>query len=61
MPLKEERESRSYGHYKLDMSKAYERVEWGFLQGMMVKMGFNQKWVDLIMECISSVSYYYEW
>lgn len=42
---------------KLDMSKAYERVEWSFVQGMLLKLGFQQSWVDLILECISSVSY----
>lgn len=42
---------------KLDMSKAYDRVEWDFLRDMMVKLGFRDSWADLIMKCIKSVSY----
>ena len=42
---------------KLDMMKAYDRVEWSFLEQMMLKLGFDPGWIEMIMECVSSVSY----
>ncbi|KAL0433399.1 UNVERIFIED_CONTAM: hypothetical protein Slati_2674200 [Sesamum latifolium] len=42
---------------KLDISKAYDRVEWCFLERVMVRLGFHQRLVSLIMTCVSSVSF----
>uniref|UniRef100_A0A803PV25 Reverse transcriptase domain-containing protein n=1 Tax=Cannabis sativa TaxID=3483 RepID=A0A803PV25_CANSA len=42
---------------KLDMAKAYDRVEWRFLEAMMVKLGYSQLWVAKIMNCLTSVQF----
>ena len=42
---------------KLDMRKAYDRVEWRFWSVVLLKMGFLDGWVDLIMSCVSIACY----
>ncbi|OMO90520.1 reverse transcriptase [Corchorus capsularis] len=42
---------------KLDLSKAYDRVEWAFLEGVMRSLGFSARWISRIMTCVRAVSY----
>ncbi|CAO2827157.1 unnamed protein product [Amaranthus hypochondriacus] len=40
---------------KLDMSKAYDRIDWSFLERVMLRMGFSDAWIRRILSCLSSV------
>ncbi|GAA0186799.1 hypothetical protein LIER_34087 [Lithospermum erythrorhizon] len=42
---------------KLDMLKAYDRIEWSFLRAMLTLVGFSLKWVQLIMDYVELVTY----
>ena len=46
-----------YAALKLDMSKAYNRVEWPFMEKIMRRLGFHERWTSLIMKCITTVTY----
>lgn len=42
------------------MSKAYDRLEWSFIRECLLKYGFHEKWVTMIMKLVTSVSYTYK-
>ena len=42
---------------KLDISKAYDWVEWSFLKKMMEKLGFDPRWLRLAMKTVTTSSY----
>lgn len=42
---------------KLDIGKAYDRVDWQFLKQRMQMLRFCSKWIDWIIKCVTTVSY----
>lgn len=46
-----------YMAVKTDMSKAYDRLEWDFIQLAMQRFGFHPTLTMWIMQCITTVSY----
>ncbi|KAL0448005.1 UNVERIFIED_CONTAM: putative mitochondrial protein [Sesamum latifolium] len=48
---------KHFMNLKLDISKAYDRVEWSFLRRVLGKLDFPCSFIELIMLCITSVKY----
>ena len=41
----------------LEMRKAYDHVEWAYLDKIMENLGFNLRWRSLVMKCVTTISY----
>lgn len=42
---------------KLVLQKAYDRVNWSFIQAVLLHLGFNETFTSWIISCTSSVSF----
>jgi len=42
---------------KIDLQKAYDSLEWPFVNYLMLKLGFPYKFVNWVMACITTASY----
>ncbi|KAL5541682.1 hypothetical protein UlMin_009392 [Ulmus minor] len=58
--IKRRKTKKNYMALKLDIAKAYDRVEWEFIHKIMIKLGFSDVWKNKIMAYISSVSYSFQ-
>lgn len=38
---------------KSDFNKAYDRIEWDFVEPLLLKTGFQVKWVGWVMQCVN--------
>lgn len=43
---------------KIDISKAYDRIDWDYVKAMLSKLGFHTDFVGWIMLCVSSVRFF---
>nr|GEU42715.1 hypothetical protein [Tanacetum cinerariifolium] len=43
--------------FKVDIQKAYDTVDWGFLKEVLLAFGFHVRMVDWIMECVTTTSF----
>eukprot|EP00253_Pinus_taeda_P014434 PITA_14434 len=43
--------------FKIDLSKAYDEINWIYLRMLLTHLGFNYSFISWIMGCISNVSY----
>lgn len=55
--LRHSKNRTGFAALKLDMSKAYDRIEWRYLECLMRRMGFSEQWIGLILRCVDSVTY----
>jgi hypothetical protein len=42
---------------KIDMEKAFDRMEWSFILAILSKLGFHPTWINWICICITSPSF----
>ncbi|GKC22787.1 putative reverse transcriptase domain, reverse transcriptase zinc-binding domain protein [Tanacetum coccineum] len=43
--------------FKVDIQKAYDTVDWGFLKATLMGFGFHPRLIHWIMECVSTTSF----
>jgi len=48
------RSKRGFMALKIDLKKAFDRLEWSFIHRFLIWFNFPKAWIDLIITCINS-------
>lgn len=43
--------------WKIDLAKAYDRIQWSFIHNVLLNIGVHGKILDLIMNCVCSMTF----
>ena len=54
--LRKKKEKVGYMAIKVDLEKAYDKLKWSFIRGMLIRANLPADLIDLIMSCVSTVS-----
>jgi hypothetical protein len=49
---------KKFGPFKLDLTKAYDHVDYDYLKGALGCLGFHRKWLQWVMECVTTINYF---
>ena len=55
--IRGQRSKQPFFSLKIDIMKAYDRVEWSYLHAFLTKLGFAPAWIDSVMRCVTTVRY----
>lgn len=53
--LSKKRGQVGYMALKIDLEKAYDKLEWNFIRDMLIRFNFPLDIIDIIMSCVSTV------
>ena len=54
--LRKKKGRTGYMALKIDLEKAYDKLEWSFIRDMLIRVNLPLDIIDLIMNCVSTVS-----